>query len=109
MTRADAGNLPRPRRRWSTRPRVEGVVRQVLAGTTANLAVGTLFAWSLVAEDAASDVGLSGDAGAAVFAPVAGGHIRQLQADHPGALGLVAAPLIPAAVALLLMTRSGPR
>ena len=34
---------------------------------TANLAVGTLFAWSLVGEDAAADVGLSGDAGASVF------------------------------------------
>jgi MFS family permease len=35
---------------------------------TANLAVGTLFAWSLVAQDAAADVGMSRDAGAAVFA-----------------------------------------
>lgn len=66
MTSAGAGDLQR--RRSRTRPGGEGVVRQVLAGTTANLAVGTLFAWSLVAEDAASDVGLSGDAAAAVFA-----------------------------------------
>ena len=43
-------------------------VRLVLAGMTANLAVGTLFAWSLVAQDAAAGVGMSRDAAAAVFA-----------------------------------------
>jgi MFS transporter, OFA family, oxalate/formate antiporter len=45
-----------------------GGVRPVLAGTTANLAVGTLFAWSLVSDDLAADVGMSRDAAAAVFA-----------------------------------------
>jgi OFA family oxalate/formate antiporter-like MFS transporter len=41
--------------------------RLVLAGATANLAVGTLFAWSLVARDAARDDGLGGGAAAGVF------------------------------------------
>jgi MFS family permease len=67
VTSAGAGDLRGPRRRSRTRPGRDGVVRQVLAGTTANLAVGTLFAWSLVAEDAAADVGLS-SGGAVVFA-----------------------------------------
>jgi MFS family permease len=66
VTSTGAGGPRGPRRRPGTRP--AGVVRQVLAGTTANLAVGTLFAWSLVAGDAARDVGMSGDAAAAVFA-----------------------------------------
>ncbi len=45
---------------------------------------------------------------AGLFAPVAGGQIFHLQAGHPGALGLVAAPLIPATVGLLLIvTRRG--
>ena len=35
---------------------------------TANFAVGTLFAWSLVAQDAAAGAGMSRDAAAAVFA-----------------------------------------
>jgi MFS family permease len=52
----------------STRAGGERGARLVLAGTIANLAVGTLFAWSLVADDAALDVGMSGEAAAAVFA-----------------------------------------
>jgi MFS family permease len=42
--------------------------RLVLAGVVANLAVGTLFSWSLVARDAAVGVGMSRGAAAAVFA-----------------------------------------
>ncbi|MQA17639.1 MAG: hypothetical protein GEV09_27240, partial [Pseudonocardiaceae bacterium] len=42
--------------------------RLVLAGVAANTAVGTLFAWSLVAEDAARDVGLPQGGAAGVFA-----------------------------------------
>lgn len=42
--------------------------RLVLAGVAANAAVGSLFAWSLVAEDAARDVGLGSPDAAAVFA-----------------------------------------
>ncbi|UZJ26857.1 MFS transporter (plasmid) [Rhodococcus antarcticus] len=42
--------------------------RTVAAGATANLAVGTLFAWSLVAEQAAADVGATGAVTSAVFA-----------------------------------------
>jgi len=40
----------------------------VAAGATANLAVGTLFAWSLMAEQAAADVGAAGTTTSAVFA-----------------------------------------
>jgi MFS family permease len=43
-------------------------VRLVLSGVVANVAAGTLFAWSLVAQDAAAGVGLSRGAGGAVFA-----------------------------------------
>lgn len=42
--------------------------RAVAAGATANLAVGTLFAWSLVTEQAAADVGAGGTTTSAVFA-----------------------------------------
>lgn len=42
--------------------------RLVLAGVVANAAVGTLFAWSLVAPDAARDVGLSAGGAAGAFA-----------------------------------------
>jgi MFS transporter, OFA family, oxalate/formate antiporter len=42
-------------------------VRVVLAGGLANLAVGTLFAWSLVARQAADGVGMPPGAAAAVF------------------------------------------
>ena len=42
--------------------------RPVVSGAVANLAAGTLFGWSLVAEQAAADVGAPGSAGAAVFA-----------------------------------------
>ena len=42
--------------------------RPVLAGVVANLAVGTLFGWSLVARPAAEAVGLSAGGAAAVFA-----------------------------------------
>jgi OFA family oxalate/formate antiporter-like MFS transporter len=41
--------------------------RAIAAGATANLAVGTLFAWSLVAEQAAADVGATGAVTSAVF------------------------------------------
>jgi OFA family oxalate/formate antiporter-like MFS transporter len=68
VTSTGARDLRGPRHRSRARPGREGGVRQVLAGMTANLAVGTLFAWSLVGEDAAADVGMSGDAAAAVFA-----------------------------------------
>jgi OFA family oxalate/formate antiporter-like MFS transporter len=69
VTSTGAGDLRGPRRRPRLRPGGEGAaVHLVLAGGTANLAVGTLFAWSLVAQDAAADVGMSRDAGAAVFA-----------------------------------------
>jgi OFA family oxalate/formate antiporter-like MFS transporter len=44
---------------------------------------------------------------AGLLAPVAGGQLLRLQSDHPGALGLAAAPLIPAAVALLVLARRG--
>jgi OFA family oxalate/formate antiporter-like MFS transporter len=43
-------------------------VRLVLGGVVANVAAGTLFAWSLVAQDAAAGVGISRGAAAAVFA-----------------------------------------
>ena len=46
---------------------------------------------------------------AGLFAPVVGGYILQLGADDPAALGLAAAPLVPAAVALVIVARSGPR
>jgi MFS transporter, OFA family, oxalate/formate antiporter len=52
--------LDRGRRAATTRP--------LLAGVAANLAAGTLFAWSLVAQDAATHVGLSPGGAAAVFA-----------------------------------------
>ena len=42
--------------------------RPVLAGVVANLAAGTLFGWSLVAQPAADAVGLSSGGAAAVFA-----------------------------------------
>jgi OFA family oxalate/formate antiporter-like MFS transporter len=42
--------------------------RAVAAGSTANLAVGTLFAWSLVADQAAAEVGATGAVTSAVFA-----------------------------------------
>jgi MFS transporter, OFA family, oxalate/formate antiporter len=42
--------------------------RPVLAGVVANLAAGTLFGWSLVAQPAAEDVGISGRGAALVFA-----------------------------------------
>jgi OFA family oxalate/formate antiporter-like MFS transporter len=42
--------------------------RLVLAGVAANAGVGSLFAWSLIAEEAADDVGLSSAGAAAVFA-----------------------------------------
>ncbi|MCZ2859029.1 MFS transporter [Blastococcus sp. VKM Ac-2987] len=42
--------------------------RPVVSGAVANLAAGTLFGWSLFAEQAAADVGAPGSAGAAVFA-----------------------------------------
>jgi MFS family permease len=42
--------------------------RLVLAGVAANTAVGSLFAWSLIADEAARDVGLSSGGAAAVFA-----------------------------------------
>ncbi|WP_448625904.1 MFS transporter [Geodermatophilus sp. URMC 64] len=42
--------------------------RPLLAGIAANLAAGTLFGWSLVAQDAAAGVGMSPGASAAVFA-----------------------------------------
>jgi len=47
---------------------VTAIGRAVAAGATANLAVGTLFAWSLVAEQAAADVGATGTTTSAVFA-----------------------------------------
>jgi MFS family permease len=68
VTSTGAGDLPGPRRRSWTRSGGKDGVREVLAGTTANLAVGTLFAWSLVAEEAAADVGMPGGTSAAVFA-----------------------------------------
>ncbi|SFL14122.1 MFS transporter [Geodermatophilus ruber] len=48
--------------------RTAGPSRLVLAATVANLAAGTLFGWSLVAQDAAAGVGMSGSAAAGVFA-----------------------------------------
>jgi len=47
---------------------VTAIGRAVAAGATANLAMGTLFAWSLVAEQAAADVGATGTTTSAVFA-----------------------------------------
>ncbi len=54
MTRAPAGG--------------PGTVRLVAAGVVANLAVGTLFAWSLVASRVVADVGAPPGSGPAVFA-----------------------------------------
>jgi MFS transporter, OFA family, oxalate/formate antiporter len=69
VTSTGTGDLRGPRRRPRTHSGEVGAgVRLVLAGMTANLAVGTLFAWSLVAQDAAAGVGMSRDAAAAVFA-----------------------------------------
>jgi MFS transporter, OFA family, oxalate/formate antiporter len=45
-----------------------GAVRPVVAGVLANLAVGTLFAWSLVAPGVVADVGGPRGSGTAVFA-----------------------------------------
>ncbi len=45
-----------------------GTVRLVAAGVVANLAVGTLFAWSLVAPRVVADVGAPPGSGPAVFA-----------------------------------------
>ena len=42
--------------------------RAVAAGATANLAMGTLFAWSLMAEQAAADVGATSTTTSAIFA-----------------------------------------
>lgn len=47
-------------------------IRLVLAGVVANTAVGTLFAWSLVAEDAAREAGLPPGGSASVFAGAIG-------------------------------------
>jgi hypothetical protein len=46
---------------------------------------------------------------AGLVAPVAGEHVLDLRAGHTGVLGLVAAPLVPAVVALVVMTRARPR
>jgi OFA family oxalate/formate antiporter-like MFS transporter len=51
-----------------TSRRSGAVVRLVAAGVVANVAVGTLFAWSLVADEAGADVGLSSAMTSAVFA-----------------------------------------
>jgi len=47
---------------------VTAIGRAVAAGATANLAMGTLFAWSLMAEQAAADVGATSTTTSAVFA-----------------------------------------
>jgi hypothetical protein len=46
---------------------------------------------------------------AGLLAPIAGGHFLRLAADRPGLLGLAATPLVPAALALVLLARRGPR
>ncbi|MCV2489328.1 MFS transporter [Geodermatophilus sp. YIM 151500] len=51
-----------------TRPPAAAAGRPVLAGAVANLAVGTLFAWSLVAREAAAAVGTTPRVAGAVFA-----------------------------------------
>jgi OFA family oxalate/formate antiporter-like MFS transporter len=48
------------------------LARPVAAGMVANLAVGTLFAWSLVADELAADAGLSSATASAVFATAIG-------------------------------------
>ena len=45
---------------------------------------------------------------AGLFAPVAGGHLLHLRANHPAVLGLVATPLVPAVVAVVVLTRRRP-
>jgi MFS transporter, OFA family, oxalate/formate antiporter len=45
-----------------------GTVRPVAAGVVADLAVGTLFTWSLVAPEVVADVGAPQGSGPAVFA-----------------------------------------
>jgi MFS family permease len=47
---------------------VPATVRLVLSGVVANVAAGTLFAWSLVAQDVAAGVGISRGTAATVFA-----------------------------------------
>jgi OFA family oxalate/formate antiporter-like MFS transporter len=72
--------------------------RPVLAGVLANLAVGTLFGWSLVAAPAVADVGASAGTASAVFAAAIGvftvallGVGRALRRLGPGRLLGVAA------------------
>ncbi|MBB3083928.1 MFS transporter [Geodermatophilus sabuli] len=60
MSRAPGPDAGSPDRSPSLRP--------VASGVLANLAVGTLFAWSLVAPDVTADVGAPPGSGSAVFA-----------------------------------------
>jgi OFA family oxalate/formate antiporter-like MFS transporter len=46
---------------------------------------------------------------AGLLAPVAGAFLLRLQAEQPGALALAAMPLLPAAVALAVLSRGGSR
>src|SRR3954452_174488 len=64
-TGAGAATVGRVHRRRSRGGRVQ---RTAVAGVVANLAVGTLFGWSLVAGPAVADVGASAGSAEAVFA-----------------------------------------
>ncbi|MGY1810299.1 MFS transporter [Blastococcus sp. SYSU D00669] len=81
--------------------------RLVLAGVAANLAVGTLFGWSLLAQQAADDVGMSDRGAAAVFATAVAVFSAVLLALGPlqrraGPRRLLAAAAVLAAAGLLV-------
>ncbi|MGY1620259.1 MFS transporter [Geodermatophilus sp. SYSU D00691] len=81
--------------------------RLVLAGVAANLAVGTLFGWSLLAQEAADDVGMSDRGAAAVFATAVAVFSAVLLALGPlqrraGPRRLLAAAAVLAAAGLLV-------
>ncbi len=94
-------------------PRGPGTVRLVSCGVAANLAVGTLFAWSLPARDLMADVGAPPSAGPAVFAVALAvftatllAVARGLRSSGPRGLLGVAAVLSGAGLGLTAVGRS---
>ncbi len=94
--------------------RAAAAVRSVLAGAVANLAVGTLFAWSLVAEEAAAGVGAGRGFAGVVFASAIAVFAAVLLAAGraPGWLGprrlLLAAAVAGSGGLLLAASARGP-
>lgn len=83
----------------TTRPAAPGEVRLVWLGVLANTAVGTLFAWGLVAPAAATAAGLSTGQAAGVFAGALGVFTVVVLAAGWLARRLAPAPLLVAAAA----------